>query len=410
LTIDSRKIKYAVYGLVFIFLSIVLLVSCLSPANNAEAIYKYDKYLKETPDIRVLLLDNVKETEIEINRPYRITNFNSNESLASRTRLNRSVLYFKSGEFRTRPLTTDLSNKHTTTFVKTNGNVSVVTNNGFVTLNKLKYRGKLILVPRSNNRFSVLEEIGIEEYLPGVIEGEMPIKWKDDALQAQVIAARSFAIYQMKTKGNALYHINKLDLAYKGSYMNQLKAKEIVNKSRGTVMVYNWELFPGYFHSACGGHTEDINHVFKLKSIPPLSGVECGHCNNSKYFNWKTKLGKNDIENKLSTTKNKLNRIRSLVTEEIGPGGHCSTIKIEDSGGTIRINANNFRILIGPNNLRSTSFRVKDEGRSFVFEGSGWGHGVGLCQYGTQDMAKSGFKWFDILKHYYPEIDFVKIY
>jgi stage II sporulation protein D len=192
--------------------------------------------------------------------------------------------------------------------------------------------------------------------------------------------------------------------------MNQLKAKKIVNKSRGIVMVYNWELFPGYFHSACGGHTEDINHVFKLKSIPPLSGVECGHCNKSKYFNWKTELGKNDIENKLSNSKTKLNKIRSLVTEEIGPGGHCSTIKIEDSVGTKRINANDFRILIGPNNLRSTSFRVKDDGRSFVFEGSGWGHGVGLCQYGTQDMAKSGFKWFDILKHYYPKIDFVKIY
>ena len=410
MTIDSRKIKYAVYGLVFIFLSIVLLVSCLSPVNNAEAIYKYDKYLNKTPDIRVLLLDNIKETEIEINRPYRITNFNGNETLASKTKLNKSVLSFKSGEFRIRPFTTDLSNKHASTFVKTNQNVSVVTNNGFVTLNKLKYRGRIILVPRSNNRFSVLEEIGIEEYLPGVIEGEMPIKWKEDALQAQVIAARSFVIYQIKTKGNALYHINKLDLAYKGSYMNQLKSKEIVDKSRGTVMVYNWELFPGYFHSACGGHTEDINHVFKLKSIPPLSGVVCGHCNKSKYFNWKTKLGKNEIEKKLSTTKTKLNRIRNLVTEEIGPGGHCSTIKIEDTGGTKRFNANDFRLLIGPNNLRSTSFRVKDEGRSFIFEGSGWGHGVGLCQHGTQDMAKSGFKWFDILKHYYPKIDLVKIY
>ncbi len=410
MTIDNKKIKYAVYGLVFICLSIGLLVSCLSPINNAAAIYKYDKYLKKTPDIRILLQNNIKETEIEINRPYRITSYNSNKTLASSTKLNRSVLYFKSGEFRTRPLSTDSSNKHSTTFVKVNGNVSVVTNNGFVELNKLKYRGKLILVPRDNNRFSVLEEIGIEEYLPGVIEGEMPLKWQDDAIQAQVIAARSFAIYQMKTKENALYHINKLDLAYKGSYMNQLKTKKIVDKSRGTVMVYNWELFPGYFHSACGGHTEDINHVFKLKSIPPLSGVDCGHCNKSKYFNWKTKLGKDEIEKKLDTSQNKVKRVRNLITEGIGLGGHCSTIKIEHSGGTKRINANNFRILIGPNKLRSTSFRVKGEGRSFVFEGSGWGHGVGLCQYGTQDMAKSGFKWFDILKHYYPKIDLVKIY
>ena len=410
LTIVNTKIKYTLCGLVFVFLAIVLLVSCLSPTNNAEAIYKYDKYLKTPPDIRVLLQDNIKETEIEINLPYSVTDFNSNETLVTGTKLNRSVIYFKSGEFRTRPISTDSTYKNFTTFAIANGNVCIITKNGFVKINKLRYSGKLILVPRDNNRFSVIEEIGIEEYLPGVIEGEMPIKWKEDAIQAQVIAARSFAIYKRKIKGNALYHINKLDLAYKGSYMNQSRTKNIVDKFSGTVMVYNWELFPGYFHSSCGGHTEDIKHVFNLKSIPPLSGVDCSHCNKSKYFKWKKKLEKNEIENKLGATKNKLERIHSLFTEEIGPGGHCSTIKIVHAGGTKRINANDFRILVGPNDLRSTAFRVKDKGSSFVFEGSGWGHGVGLCQYGTQDMAKSGFKWFDILKHYYPKIDLVKIY
>ena len=92
-----------------------------------------------------------------------------------------------------------------------------------------------------------MEEIGIEEYLPGVVEGEMPVMWNDDALQAQVIAVRTYAIYKRKIKGNALYHINKLDLAYKGSYMNQTKTKEIVDKTRGTVMVYDWKLFPRLF-------------------------------------------------------------------------------------------------------------------------------------------------------------------
>ena len=175
-------------------------------------------------------------------------------------------------------------------------------------------------------------------------------------------------------------------------------------------MVYDWKLFPGYFHSTCGGHTEDINLVFNLKSIPPLSGVDCGYCNKSKYYHWKKELRKNEIENKLNVTNSKVKKIRNITTEEIGPGGHCSTIKIEHAGGTKRVNANDFRLMVGPNNLRSTSFKIKNNGSSFIFEGSGWGHGVGLCQYGTQDMAKSGFKWFEILRHYYPEIDLVKIY
>ncbi len=66
--------------------------------------------------------------------------------------------------------------------------------------------------------------------------------------------------------------------------------------------------------------------------------------------------------------------------------------------------------MIGPNLLRSTAFKVKNNGDSLIFEGKGWGHGVGLCQYGMQDMAKSGLKWFDILKYYYPGIELIKIY
>jgi stage II sporulation protein D len=410
LFISNTKIKYAFLGLVFIFFSIALLVSCLNTSKNAEAVYKYDSYLKNPPNIRVLLHNNIKQIQIEINKPYSISGFKSNEILANRSNLTKSVMYLESGDFRTRPLKSDSTYDAPKTFVKANENVSIFTNNGFVKLNKSKYSGKLILVPKDNDRFSILEEIGIEEYLPGVIEGEMPLKWKDDALQAQVIAARTYAIYQRKTKSNALYHINKQDLAYNGSYMNQTKTKKIVDKSRGTVMVYDWKLFPGYFHSTCGGHTEDINLVFNFKSIPPLSGVDCGYCNKSKYYRWEKKIRKNDIEKKLNITKSKVKKIRNITTEEIGPGGHCSTIKIEHAGGIKRVNANDFRLMVGPNNLRSTSFRIKNNGSSFIFEGSGWGHGVGLCQYGTQDMAKSGFKWFEILRHYYPEIDLVKIY
>ena len=408
--ISKAKIKYAFIGLVFVFLSIALLVSCLSTDNNSEAVYKYDNYLENPPNIRVLLHKNIKEIQIEINQPYSISDFKSNELLANRANLIKSVIYLKSGDFRTRPLTSDATHNAATTFAKAKGNVAISTNNGFVKLNKSKYCGKLIFVPKKDDRFSILEEIGIEEYLPGVVEGEMPSKWKDDAIQAQVIAARTYAIYQRKIKSNALYHINIQDLAYNGSYMNLAKTKEIVDKSRGTVMVYDWKLFPGYFHSTCGGHTEDINLVFNLKSIPPLSGVDCGYCNKSKYYRWEKTLGKNEIENKLNVPKSKVKKIRNITTEEIGPGGHCSTIKIEHAGGTKRVNANDFRLIVGPSNLRSTSFSIKNNKDSFVFKGSGWGHGVGLCQYGTQNMAKSGFKWFDILRHYYPEIDLVKIY
>ena len=408
--IVTSKIKYTLFGLGSIFLLTVLLVSCLKTGTNTETVYNYDKYLNTPPDIRVLLQKDIKETEIEISHPYSISDLDSNKILASRTKLPKSVIFLKSGEFRIRPQTSHSSSEASTTFVKTNSNVGIISDNGFIKIDKSKYRGKLILVPQNKDRFSVLEEIGIEEYLPGVIEGEMPTLWQNDAIQAQVIAARTYAIYQKKIKNNALYHINKLDLAYNGSYNYQPKTKELVDKSRGTVMLYNWELFPGYFHSTCGGHTEDVNTVFNLRSIPPLSGVNCGYCNKSKYYNWRVNLKRNEIERKLVNAKFNVSKITKIVTEKIGPGGRPSIIKIEHSGGTKRVNANEFRLIVGPNNLRSTAFNVKNNGSSLIFEGSGWGHGVGLCQYGTQGMANSGIKWYDILKHYYPETDLVKIY
>ncbi|ODS32324.1 MAG: sporulation protein [Candidatus Scalindua rubra] len=408
----NSNIKYALFGLFFVFLSIALLVSCLSINNNAEAVFKYDKYLSKPPDIRVLLLKDVKETEIEINYPYSISGMDNNTVLDRGANLPKSTVSLKSGKFQIKTISSHSTSKASTYYVKANGKIIITSHdsNGFVKLNKSKYRGKIILLPHNKDRFSALEEIDIEEYLPGVIESEIPTKWQDDAILAQVVAARSYAIYQRKIKNNAIYHIDKLDLAYNGSYTFQPKTKEIVDKSRGTVMVYNWELFPGYFHSTCGGHTEDINLVFKLKSITPLSGVDCGYCNKSKYYNWKKKFGKGEIEKKLNRAKTKVKKIHDLVTEEIGPGGHCSIIRIKHSRGTKRINANEFRLILGPNKLRSTAFKIKNNGSSLIFEGKGWGHGVGLCQYGTQDMANSGFKWSDILKHYYPGMDLVKIY
>ncbi len=206
--IVTSKVKFVLFGLGFIVLLTAMLVSCLNTGTNTEIVYKYDKYLEAPPDIRVLLQKDVKETEIEISHPYSISDLNSNKILASRTNLPKSVIFLQSGEFRIKPQASYSTPEASTTFVKTNSNVGIVSDNGFIKIDKSKYRGKLILVPQNKDRFSVLEEIGIEEYLPGVIEGEMPTLWREEAIQAQVIAARTYAIYQKKKQ-------NRCPVSYK---------------------------------------------------------------------------------------------------------------------------------------------------------------------------------------------------
>ncbi len=403
--------KYVFAALGILVLSVTIPLSCLTSGREKEVVFKYDKYLKKPPDIRVMLLKNVKKVEIEIDSSYNISDINNNIVFAQGNNLPKSSIRLNSDEFHIGPVSSRFISEVPNSLLKANDGVKITSQNSdFIKLNNSKFQGKLLIIPQKEDRFSVLEEINIEDYLLGVIESEMPAKWQDDAILAQAIAARSYAIYKKKIGKYSKYHIGKLDLAYNGSYKILAKTRGIVDKSRGIVMVYNWKLFPGYFHSTCGGHTEDINLIFGLKSILPLSGVRCGYCENSKYYRWKKNIKKNEIERKLKDSKIKIKHVKGIVRERIGNGDHCSTIKVTHSGGIKKLDANEFRLMLGPNYLRSTAFNVKNNGDSLIFEGKGWGHGVGLCQYGAQNMARSGFKWFEILKYYYPGIELVKIY
>ena len=415
---NPKNSRYILATLFVLVLAVPLPFSCLKNGKEKhvelkkkEHIVKYDNYLKETPDIRVMLLKNTKNAELEISSSYRITDIDSNRVLARGNSLPRSTMFINSGELRIRPISSRTVSRISAPLKEVNGKIRISPqNDGFVKLNNTKYSGDLLVISKESGRFSVLEELDVEDYLPGVIENEMPLQWHDDAILAQVVAARSFAIYQKAIKKNSQHHIDKIDLAYGGSYKNTTRTKEMVARSSGVVMVYKWELFPGYFHSTCGGHTEDIGLVFGQKSILPLSGVGCGHCGNSKYYRWKKEIKKNEIESKLRNSKTNMKNVLDVVGENAGPGGHYSRVKVKHSRGIQELNANDFRIKIGPNKLFSTAFNTRSKGNSLIFEGKGWGHGVGLCQYGSQDMAKSGFEWFEILRHYYPGIELVKIY
>ena len=409
--VNNLRVRYVLGMLVFFVFPIALMFSCLNISKEKEITFIYDKYLEETPEVRVLLLKNAKQAKIEINSPYTIRDLDNNRILTQGTYLPSSTVSVNSGRFQIKPVASRSTSKISAPLIAVDGKIEITSQEGgFIKLNNSKYQGKLLMIPKKTKRFTVLEEINVEDYLPGVVASEMPAKWQDDAILAQVIAARTYAIYQKKINNNAQYHIDKLDLAYNGSYKNLSKLNGIVSKSKGVVMVYDWEIFPGYFHSACGGHTEDVNRIFDLKSIPPLSGADCGNCGKSKYYRWTKVIKKSEIEKRLRNFKIRVNGLKGITAEGIGPGGHCSTVKIEYSKGVKRINANEFRLMVGPNYLRSTAFNIKDNGNSLIFEGKGWGHGVGLCQYGTQNMAKSGFKWHEILKRYYPGTGFVKIY
>jgi stage II sporulation protein D len=252
----------------------------------------------------------------------------------------------------------------------------------------------------------------METYLKDVLPGEMPSSWPSEAIRAQIVAARTYALFQRQTRKDDAYHIGKAELAYRGVEGESDAVSKLVDSTRGVVLVYDWHIFPAYYHSTCGGRTEDVNAVFGERSIPPLGGVECGQCKNSKFYTWKREMSKDDIQKKLRHAKLDVGRISGIEASALGPGSHGARVVVKHDRGATTLAGNEFRLLVGANSVLSTAFQAREtrSGRSLEFSGHGWGHGVGLCQWGAKGMAERGAKGADVLRHYYPGAELVRIY
>ena len=370
----------------------------LSCQRGTTVVHDYGHILEKIPVLRVLLINDTREAQLAINGSYQITGSLTN-IIDQGQGLQKSKIFITNG-------CVNIGNKQ-----YNNSEIRITgLRDGAIELNNVWYRGEIRVVQQFNNKFSVIEEIDLESFISGVLGSEMPPAWNEEALRAQAVTARTYVMYKKKVRGNDAYHLDMLDLAYRGMSSESPRLNKIVQDTKGVVMVYNWNIFPAYFHSTCGGHTEDVRSVFGKDSIPPLSGVMCNYCNNSKYSRWSTDINKSEIERRLGDAKVYVSNIYSIKATNLGAGKHGSRVEIVSANGSKEMNANDFRLMVGPNYLYSTAFDSKNNGKSITFSGRGWGHGVGLCQYGAQAMAEKGFQWTDILKHYYPKIELVRVY
>ena len=381
----------------------------------------HDQDLKTAPLIRILLLKNIVTFNVEADVPFTVYSIKNQFTYNENGKLTTHKTTSSNIEPIEKPLekydgivstVVELTKSHILFGNKRfeRKAIMIVPSEGAIKINERNYGGNIIILPQLNDKFLVIEETLVENFLSGVVSSEVPMSWTDDTLLAQTVTARTFTLYQRKKRDSNVYHIHQLDLAYKGKSNENARAVEAVKKSEGIIMVYEQQIFPGFFHSTCGGHTEDAWLVFNRKSIPPLSGVPCGYCEDSKYYRWSREINKNEIVKKLYKSSGKKNSLISLEPIDVGPGGHAGRIKIHTSKKRDEMNANVFRLRIGPKKLLSTAFTISNNGKKVEIKGRGWGHGVGLCQFGSQKMGILGFKWKNILKHYYPEIDLIKAY
>lgn len=284
---------------------------------------------------------------------------------------------------------------------------------GRIYIDKWRFRGEVDIIKTPDLKLMVVNRLGIEAYLYGVLYHEVSHRWPYEALKAQAIAARTYALYQksvMKDKDKD-YDVTAdiYSQVYGGRTNEKYRTNRAVDLTKGRVMIYKGEIFPAYFHATCGGFTENASNLWKI-SLGALKGVECKFCKKSRHFNWKRKIRLTDLEAALKKAGYTAKGITAIKIESRNRSNRINNLIITSASGELKIPGKDFRMAAGPNLLRSNNYDVNILGDTAVFKGIGWGHGVGMCQWGAYFMSRKGCKARDILRHYYPGIAIVDKY
>jgi stage II sporulation protein D len=270
---------------------------------------------------------------------------------------------------------------------------------GEVLLSGIKYSG-IIEVWKGKDGLYIINEIPLEDYVKGVVSSEVGKSWDMEALKAQAVVARTYVLYQKMNNG---FHKVPFDLTssvlhqvYKGGSIPENIVKA-VNDTRGEILKYEGNPIVAYYHSTSGGMTEDPVDVFG-KSYPYLKSVE-GSSDLSPYNMWERRIPLSEIEKALN-----ISRIKEIAVDSYTASHRVKGFNIfTEKGEHIKVFAKELRKNLGWDRLPSTLItNIVKYGDIYIFEGRGYGHGVGMCQWTALQMAKDGKNYKEILSTFYP--------
>lgn len=359
-----------------------LLAACSSLFASADSDANY---------MRVAIIQDTVSLRLKINGFYEVIDSENNKFLYRSKDLNTTVMAYKEGI-----LLDGVITKTKRIFVKPD-------NDKDMTLEGRAFRGGLELIKKDNLHLLVVNRVELEGYIKGILYHEVSHFWPYEALRAQAIVCRTYALYQKQENKNKDYDVTNdiYSQVYGGRTSERYRTSKAVDQTKGYVLLYNDRVIPAYFHATCAGHTEDASLLWNI-DIMPLKGVTCVFCKGSPHFKWHYVLSLDEMRDALINAGFGVGKIKDIVILGVTNSGRIRDIKIINEKKDLKIPAKDFRNIFGPNIIRSTKFTVRIAGNDAVFEGSGWGHGAGMCQWGAYFMAKKGYHYEDILKFYYP--------
>jgi stage II sporulation protein D len=300
----------------------------------------------------------------------------------------------------------------------------------FVTVNGKRYRGEIVLTAGADGLL-VANRLHLEDYLRGVVPLEIGrrIAGEEAAVAAQAVAARSYAYVRMSGGDVRAYDLvaTVQDQVYGGADAETPIADAAVWATRGLVLTYGGRLVNAPYHSTCGGSTAEVSEVWYRSRDEPylrrvsdrIGGSDRFYCDPSPRFRWSKTLERGTLASALerylaqyvSVPGGRVGSPRDLEVEATTPSGRVAALAVRTDRGRFLVRGNDVRFVMRvPNGeiLNSTYFSVRTErdaaGRlaRATFDGGGYGHGIGMCQWGAIGRARAGHDFRSILSTYYP--------
>lgn len=325
-------------------------------------------------------------------------------------------------------------------------NLYIESSDGILKLENTMYRGKFNFYVKGSNVHAI-NELGMQDYLYGVLPKEMVSSWEIEALKAQAVVAKNYTITNYNKHKSDGFNVCATThcQVYGGYSIEQEKTNRAVDLTEGIFMTYDSKPAEGYFHASSGGRTESIGNMWNY-SLDYMVGVEDKYSLGTPYDNWQVSFTSDEIRAALLKKNVDVGNIVGVKILKLSENDRVMELGILGTKGMHTLKKDNIRSTLGSSKLKNTYFTLQNstisraysnagislankklettflemdsffsnEFRSsnqdfvssgtYVFNGKGNGHGIGLSQYGANNMAKQGYNFEEILKHYFKGI------
>jgi stage II sporulation protein D len=296
-----------------------------------------------------------------------------------------------------------------------------------------EYGGSVLFAPAADSVLYVINQLSIEDYLKGVLPSEInTIRLAYfEAMKAQAVCSRTYALKRINENQNRAYDLENtsVDQVYSGFDSHTQLADRAVAETRGIVLSYQGNLADVYYHSTCGGHLEQADQVWPAINEPYLNGgvdavSDTFSCSISPYFRWQEVRSLRQLDSSFYSNYGRSGLYRepadtmylqfNLRVKQRSASGRIKEMEIGYDDTTVTLNGYAIRQFFGlspVSPLRSTLFFLtQPNDTTLELHGAGYGHGVGMCQYGAMDMSSRSFRYYHIISKYFPGTILIKKY